>query len=1432
MRKKSIWLVIGLLVATLLFAVAGCKTKTDYKLGETEISLTVGEEKQLTISPDPTAEVSWETDDAGVATVTNGLVLAVGAGRATVSAKIEGVENPLTCTVTVSEEQTEVNGYRLDFSSVSLKTGETLQISVVNEEGQTAQATYSSADPAIATVSESGLITAVGNGETLVRAKIEGGTLVCKVTVAQAYTYSLDKTTLDIAVGAGGKLTLITTPGGSATNRPHTFSSSNESVVTVAGGTGKLTGVAKGTATITCLVDGQELTATVNVIEYTVRIGEEVLGDETTLLLGEDYNITVESDPARDVSATYSSSNDQVVSVSGDGKITIKKLGTATISVSVGGKTFTTTVTVESDYKINYTQYKLNLGATDGSNTVELAVESKSGAASPSVTYTTSDSGVATVDTNGVVTATGMGTATITATVTEEIVFETTITVVPDSALTYQDYTYQSGAINLTYLDANKTIDWRQYYGDVVAGRMANNVDLIGDVDYLGNGSESFWDYKAPVLYEDGNNAKVFGAYTYGKAVHGSYQIPVRVTNAVTKLVILTGSWKETGTVQFKLGDTVLQEDTFVGGENALARKYELSINLASLNAGDMLDMTIVVNCPREHGGNVSLVAVAVVGNEAHAHAVTASTTGSVTESPSGSQNLSTAGSFDWLSATGARKAGVLENSIIDESGIQYNPNKGNANDYPTATISWNNSDGTENAPTGGSRAFHWADNRVSIPVLLYKGTSTVTIYATGWNCGYLVAAYDGYGNFVGGYQGADEHKDQSVSSKIVFNMTVEETGVYAFKIMKCRGAGNSGWAAIAVSSTSNVKPTTLQYNLVKGGNDEATVALTNAPANLTFVSGNTAIVTVDENGKITAVDKGNTFVTISDGTTERRVFVTVTEYTLTSDASLTLAMGETSQIAIGADPDSAFTVSYSSSDEAIATVDAEGRITAVTAGNATITATVGGKSFTIAVKVEAYLLSHTDITLHAGKNTNETETLVVSDDSGNPLGGIVFNSSNEQVATVDESTGVITAVGVGTATITAHVKGAALTCAVTVIIPDATSELIELDMAFENLSRVSSEYKTIDYKHWNSGATVEMDGRETLIGEPDSMGGNFWDYKTAIGYEFNKNARNHLLNLGMCYGKTSNGFELPVTVNKLVSEIVFYTGAYKGTATVTFKLGDRVLATKSFTADEGIARKIVLKLDTDAMLTSDTLTIVGSIEKTEGSGNINVVAVAVVGKTPYSEGEIVAATGTASAQKVEGTNLVDLTEVGSLDWIYSHYENPKEPHYQKIGGTVFTTQTYYDGNKGTTDGGREWDGRTAFKWTNGKRSDLTEVPEDTTNPKDNDTTEGYTNNYNTSAGEIHIAMHLAAGKYEVKVYLNSWKADICSAIYDGNNNFVVGKLMICHEPGDGSGWVVTYTLDVKAESTFNLVVGKSRSHDASGRQVGWQAVAVAEINA
>ena len=127
--------------------------------------------------------------------------------------------------------------------------------------------------------------------------------------------------------------------------------------------------------------------------------------------------------------------------------------------------------------------------------------------------------------------------------------------------------------------------------------------------------------------------------------------------------------------------------------------------------------------------------------------------------------------------------------------------------------------------------------------------------------------------------------------------------------------------------------------------------------------------------------------------------------------------------------------VEWSSSDESVATVDENGKVTAVKAGTATITAKAldGDKTatFTLTVKEAAtsVTLNKTAIELSVGASETLTATIAPSgaDDA------VEWTTSDETVATVDEN-GKVTAVKAGTATITVTTKnGKTATCTVTV---------------------------------------------------------------------------------------------------------------------------------------------------------------------------------------------------------------------------------------------------------------------------------------------------------------------------------------------------------------------------------------------------------------
>lgn len=140
-------------------------------------------------------------------------------------------------------------------------------------------------------------------------------------------------------------------------------------------------------------------------------------------------------------------------------------------------------------------------------------------------------------------------------------------------------------------------------------------------------------------------------------------------------------------------------------------------------------------------------------------------------------------------------------------------------------------------------------------------------------------------------------------------------------------------------------------------------------------------------------------------------------------------------------------TLSWSSSDTSVASVDSEGRVTVNGIGSCVITARANdgsGVSATCAVTglpvvAEEIVLSQTEAEIELFKTLQLTATVLpeyVTDPT------VEWSSSDEYVATVDED-GLVKAVGVGTATITATCGEASATCDVTVI--DKLSALLEL---------------------------------------------------------------------------------------------------------------------------------------------------------------------------------------------------------------------------------------------------------------------------------------------------------------------------------------------------------------------------------------------------
>jgi uncharacterized protein YjdB len=156
--------------------------------------------------------------------------------------------------------------------------------------------------------------------------------------------------------------------------------------------------------------------------------------------------------------------------------------------------------------------------------------------------------------------------------------------------------------------------------------------------------------------------------------------------------------------------------------------------------------------------------------------------------------------------------------------------------------------------------------------------------------------------------------------------------------------------------------------------------------------------------------------------------------------ASTKIGFGGTVKLAVSVAPSTAAAgnpVAWTSSDPKVATVAADGTVSGVGEGTATITATAGGKSaacdVTVMKPVTKLRTPLGTVTLKA--NTKATLPLVAYDKAGATDALLVWASSKPAVATVDAKTGTITAKKAGAAKITATaLNGKKLTVTVKVV--------------------------------------------------------------------------------------------------------------------------------------------------------------------------------------------------------------------------------------------------------------------------------------------------------------------------------------------------------------------------------------------------------------
>jgi len=371
--------------------------------------------------------VEFTSSNAAVATVSNtGLVTALVPGSAIITAASEGKSAPSSITVS----SVPVASVAVTPTGSQIVVGQTTQL---NAEPRDASGqplvgravSWSSSDPNVASVSSTGLVTAVAPGQATITATSEAaaGTSTIGVSPKPVSSVIISPGQGSVTVGQTLQLSAQVTDdqGNVLTGRPISFTSGTPAVATISG-TGLVTGVAPGSTTITATSEGKTGTATVTVTPIPVA-KVEITPSTPNVTVGEtvQLNVSVQGPNNQELTGrtvTWSSGAPSVASVSPTGVVSGLAPGTAIIFANVEGVLGSATVTVKQ-VPVGSVVVSPQTASVPVGGAVQLSasVRDASGAELQGrlVGWTSSDETIAVVSSEGRVSGIKIGTATITA---------------------------------------------------------------------------------------------------------------------------------------------------------------------------------------------------------------------------------------------------------------------------------------------------------------------------------------------------------------------------------------------------------------------------------------------------------------------------------------------------------------------------------------------------------------------------------------------------------------------------------------------------------------------------------------------------------------------------------------------------------------------------------------------------------------------------------------------------------------------------------------------------------------------------------------------------------------------------------------------------------------------------------------------------------
>jgi len=518
--RKILFIILG------VFLLTGCIPTTTnqvtFSFQKTNYSLAVGATERLY----PTITNLTETPSVVYASSNTSVVVieqvedyhvlrAIGAGNALVTAILNNVEGKVvTLAVNVSAAS---NNQTLEISIVgnalvTVEVGASRTFTITSNIAYTETLVWSSSDTSIGTISNTGVFSALDIGSTTITATVGSATDQVIVNVVEAGSIA-EPTAItiygDTTVAVGETLALTVVPDVTGSYAV-TWSSINTSVATVSS-TGLVTGVAVGTvAILATLTDYPSVTETItiDVVSSAVNPTGLTLEGDSTVDVGSSVSLTAIIIPTGATGTViYSSSDDEIATVSSTGLVTGVAAGVVTITATLEENSL-----ISNTFEITVNSGTLELqGITvTGPNEVQAGLKITLEAvpfplgAPMEVTWASLATSKATVDEFGEVTGVSVGIATITATSTSDgqIMGYKNITITAGPAITAsvtsnslyigETVTVTGTVTNstntaVTYTSSNELVATVNETTGVVTGVSAGTVTIMAIADVLSN---------------------------------------------------------------------------------------------------------------------------------------------------------------------------------------------------------------------------------------------------------------------------------------------------------------------------------------------------------------------------------------------------------------------------------------------------------------------------------------------------------------------------------------------------------------------------------------------------------------------------------------------------------------------------------------------------------------------------------------------------------------------------------------------------------------------------------------------------------------------------------------------------------------------------------------------------------------------------------